>query len=201
MKTAYNRNVIAFIQGAIVAKGGKYVVIDTQGGGGYKVFMTREALSTLPEIGKEVKVFTYLYLRENETLELYGMESARELGFFEMLLSVPGVGPKAAMGILGSASVDDIERAIASGDERLLERVSGIGKKTAQKILLELKSRYEGLSLVLGEAPKEMQDVLDALVKLGYSEREAREAMKLVSPEAKTVEEKLKQALKALGRK
>jgi len=192
---------IAFIEGVVVGKTEKYVIVETQGGVGYKVFMTREALFTLPETGREVKVFTYLYLRENETLELYGMESARELGFFEMLLSVSGVGPKAAMGILGSASVDDLERAIASGDERLLERVSGIGKKTAQKILLELKSRYEGLSLALGEAPKEMQDVLDALVKLGYSEREAREAMKLVSPEAKTIEEKIRAALKALGRK
>lgn len=189
---------IAFIEGTVVGKGEKYAIVEA-GGIGYKIFLNKEALTTLPETGREVKFFTYLYLRENETLELYGTRTAKELGFFEMLLSVPGVGPKAAMAILGSASVEDIERAIASGDERLLERVSGIGKKTAQKILLELKSRYEGLSLVLGEAPKEMQDVLDALVKLGYSEREAREALKNVTPEVKTVEEKIKQALKVLG--
>ena len=191
---------IAFIEGGLVAKGEKYAIVEANGVG-YKVFLTKESLSTLPEIGHRVKLFTHLYLRENETLELYGMRNAKELSFFETLLDVPGVGPKGALDILSAASVDDLERAIASGDELLLERVSGIGKKTAKKILLELQSRYEGLSMVVGEMPHEMQDAMDALVKLGYSDREAREAMKHVPQEAKTVEEKIKAALKALGGK
>src|SRR3989344_7238104 len=191
---------IASIQGGLLAKGEKYAIVEANGVG-YKVFLTKESLSTLPEIGQEVKLFTYLYLRENETLELYGMHTAKELRFFETLLDVAGVGPRGALTILGTASVDDLERAIASGDERLLERVSGIGKKTAKKILLELQSRYEGLSMVVGETPSEMQDVMDVLVKLGYSEREAREALRHIPQEAKTVEEKIKAALKALGGK
>lgn len=190
---------ISYLEGKIIFKTEKYAIIDVSGVG-YKVFMSKDNAATLFD-NEVVKVFTYLYMRESKALELYGFVSAKELSFFELLLEVHGVGPKSALSILGEASVDDLERAIASGDEKYLTRVGGIGKKKALKILLELKEKYEGLSLVMGESSASAADVLDVLKKLGYSDREAREALRQVPSDVENIEEKVKAALKILGTK
>ena len=169
---------ISYLEGKTIFKAEKYIIIDV-GGVGYKVFISKDNAAILAD-NETVKIFTYLYMRESKALELYGFISSKELAFFELLLEVPGVGPKSALAILGEASVDDLERAIASGDEKYLTRVGGIGKKKALKILLELKEKYEGLALVMGESSSSAADVLDALKKLGYSDREAREALRQI---------------------
>ncbi|KKR47026.1 MAG: Holliday junction ATP-dependent DNA helicase RuvA [Parcubacteria group bacterium GW2011_GWA2_40_8] len=190
---------ISYLEGKTIFKAEKYIIIDV-GGVGYKVFISKDNAAILAD-NETVKIFTYLYMRESKALELYGFISSKELAFFELLLEVPGVGPKSALAILGEASVDDLERAIASGDEKYLTRVGGIGKKKALKILLELKEKYEGLALVMGESSSSAADVLDALKKLGYSDREAREALRQIPGDVENIEEKVKVALKILGTK
>ncbi len=190
---------ISYLEGKIIFKAQKYAIIDV-GGVGYKVFLSKDNVAILPD-NEKAKVFTYLYMRESKALELYGFSSSKELAFFELLLEVPGVGPKSALAILGEASVDDLERAIASGDEKYLTKVGGIGKKKALKILLELKEKYEGLALAMGESSSSSADVLDALKKLGYSDREAREALRQIPADVENIEEKIKIALKTLGTK
>ena len=190
---------ISYLEGKTIFKAEKYIIIDV-GGVGYKVFIAKDNAAILAD-NETVKIFTYLYMRESKALELYGFISSKELAFFELLLEVPGVGPKSALAILGEASVDDLERAIASGDEKYLTRVGGIGKKKALKILLELKEKYEGLALVMGESSSSAADVLDALKKLGYSDREAREALRQIPGDVENIEEKVKVALKILGTK
>ena len=190
---------ISYLEGKTIFKAEKYIIIDV-GGVGYKVFISKDNAAILAD-NETVKIFTYLYMRESKALELYGFISSKELAFFELLLEVPGVGPKSALAILGEASVNDLERAIASGDEKYLTRVGGIGKKKALKILLELKEKYEGLALVMGESSSSAADVLDALKKLGYSDREAREALRQIPGDVENIEEKVKVALKILGTK
>src|SRR3989344_1652692 len=190
---------ISYVEGKTIFKAEKYIIIDV-GGVGYKVFISKDNAAILAD-NETVKIFTYLYMRESKALELYGFISSKELAFFELLLEVPGVGPKSALAILGEASVDDLERAIASGDEKYLTRVGGIGKKKALKILLELKEKYEGLALVMDESSASSVDVLDALKKLGYSDREAREALRQIPGDVENIEEKVKVALKILGTK
>lgn len=193
---------LASVSGTIREKANRYIILEN-GGFGFRVFMAADAIASLPGAGSEAKLFTHLHLRENETLELYGMRTKEELTFFEMLLTVSGIGPKGALGVLSVARVVELEQAIVSGDASLLTRVSGIGRKTAQKIILELKEK-----LVAGGVGEEgsvtagaQADALDALVKLGYKQREAREALRAVADEAHTSEEKIKAALKLLGRR
>ena len=131
---------ISWLNGKIILKTDKYIVLDVQGVG-YKTFLSKETLLRLPVDNSDTEIFTHLFLRENKTVELYGFLSAKELAFFDLLIEVPGVGPKSALAILGEASVEDIERAIASGDDEVLTKVAGIGKKKALKILIELKEK------------------------------------------------------------
>lgn len=171
-------------------------------GVGYKVFVSRETLGNLPKIESFSKLFTYLYVRENE-LDLYGFLTRGELAMFELLIGISGIGPKGALSILSVASPKDLRIAILSGNDKLLTKVSGIGKKTAQKIILELKEKVEEFRIDGGEGmPEELeqrQDAIDALVALGYLQRDAREALSHVSKEVMDIEERVKEALKILG--
>ena len=171
---------------------------------GYKVHVSRETLSALPATESSLKLLTYLHVRENE-LDLYGFSSQGELEMFELLIRISGIGPKGALSILSVASPKDLRIAILGGDDKLLTKVSGIGKKTAQKIILELKGKVEELGVEEGEtAPEELsqkQDAIDALVALGYTRAHAREALSQVSGDVADVETRVKEALKLLGRK
>lgn len=191
---------IASVSGVLKQKSDRSCIVEV-GGIGFKVFVSATSLVALPEIGGEVDLLTSLHIREREgTLELYGFLDEGERRLFELLLDVQGVGPRGALAILSAATVDELERAIASGDERLLTRVSGIGRKKAQKVLLELRERYEGLALVSGESAEETLDLLDALRGMGYSEREVRDALRKIPKEATTAEDRMREALKFLGR-
>lgn len=194
----YDNYMISFLDGTIEFKGEKFAVVKV-GGVGYKIFVGPETMRKLPERGNDTKLWTHQYVRE-DSIELYGFLEYAELDLFETLINVPGIGPKGGLGVLGIAPVDTLKKAIAAGDTSYLTRVSGIGRKTAEKIVLELKEKMAGRG-VLVEAPelKEEADVLEALISLGYSQREAREALASVPQEIKSVEKRVVEALKKLG--
>lgn len=191
---------ISFLEGKIEFKAEKFIIINI-GGVGYKVFIGRETFNKIPEKSSIVKIWTHQYVRE-DGLELYGFLNFAELELFEVLIGISGIGPKSALGILGVAPVDTLKKAIASGDTSYLTRVSGIGRKTAEKIVLELRDKFAGRGVLSVDAAelKEEADALDALVSLGYSQREAREALQLVPKEIVSAEKRLKEALKKLGK-
>ncbi len=191
---------ISFLEGTLLLGGEKFVVV-AAGGVGYKVFLGADALHKMPLKGATVKLWTHDHVRE-DTRELYGFLHYAELELFEMLIAISGIGPKGALGILGVAPVDTLKKAIAAGDTSYLTRVSGIGKKIAEKVVLELKDKMAGRGVSV-EAPelKTEADALDALVALGYSQREARDALARVPAEITRVEERVQQALQGIGGK
>jgi Holliday junction DNA helicase RuvA len=178
------------LKGEIEEVGPNFAVVSVAGGEYYKVFMPVGDLGSLV-IGGKMKIFTCLFSRE-ETTELYGFLSQEERELFEMLNTVSGVGPKAALGILGLGEVDQIKAAIREGKTEALKKSFGIGKKTAERIVVELRDKIKGGS----EAPEWDEDVYDALVKLGYRREAVKEAIKKISKEAETTNDKLKEALK-----
>lgn len=152
-------------------------------------------------VGSTLSLFTHLHVRENE-LTLYGFAAREELAFFRMLLEVPGVGPKSAMSVLALAPVEVLVRSIASGDAGLLTKVSGVGRKTAERIVVELKSRlaHAHPSLV-GQGAVPHADVVEALVALGYTIGQAREAVRNLPKDVTGAEEGIRAALQALGQR
>ncbi len=193
---------IGSIKGKIILKKEKYLVVETSGVG-YKVNVSPDTLSKLAprkssgQNDTEVSFWIHTHVRE-DALDLYGFLDHRELEFFEMLISVSGIGPKGALSILGITSIETLRKAISTGDTSYLTKVSGIGKKTAEKIIIELRDKIgeekEGSSLQ-GEL-----DALEALKSLGYSQNEAREALKKVPAEIDT-NSKIREALKILASK
>ncbi len=187
---------IAQISGTLLFRGTRHVVVDVSGVG-YKLFTSLETLKTLPaKTGEPVKLFTHLYVRET-ALELYGFATMSELEMFEMLIGISGIGPKSALGVLSVAPLDSLKRAIASGETNYLTKISGIGRKIAEKIIVELRDKLGGPDGA--KLSNEDTDALDALESLGYNAREAREALRKVVPEAASVDQKIKAALKILG--
>jgi len=187
---------IGSIRGKIILKTEKFLIVET-GGVGYKINISPDTLAKIQKINGEVFFFIHTHVRE-DTLDLYGFLDREELEFFEMLINVSGIGPKGALAILGIASIETLKKAIGTGDISYLTKISGIGKKTAEKIVIELRDKMgeekEGSSLQ-GEL-----DALEALKSLGYSQNEAREALKKVTRETNT-NIKIREALKILGGK
>lgn len=185
---------IGHLEGKIIFKGERYVILSA-GGVGYKVFVSAGTNKNL-EPSKEAKLWTHLHVRE-DAMELYGFLHQAELEFFEMLISISGIGPKSALGVLAMAPVDTLKRAISSGDTSYLTKVSGIGRKTAEKIVLELKDKMGfGKAMFAGEEMKDDADILDALVSMGYSQKDARERIQQISQSIKGRDKRLKEALK-----
>lgn len=191
---------ISFLEGELIFKGEKFIVLLAQGVG-YRVYAGFDVLPKMPEKGAKVKLWTHQHVRE-DALELYGFLHYAELELFELLIGISGVGPKSALGILAVAPADTLKKAIAAGDTSYLTRVSGVGRKTAEKVVLELKEKMAGRGVSV-EAPelKEEADALDALAALGYSHREAREALARVPAEVTGMERRVKEALRGLGGK
>ena len=195
---------IAHLEGTLFFASDRFIVIAV-GGVGYKVRVTLDTLRTLraqtdKEISQSVSLWTHTVVRE-DVLDLYGFQNQSELEFFEMLISVSGIGPKSALGILNIAPVDHLKQAIAQGDASALTKVSGIGSKSAQKIVLELRDKLGGRGDELAHgALREEHDAIEGLVALGYAERDAREALKGVSVEIKGTSARIKHALKHLGK-
>lgn len=191
---------IARLEGTISYHTDKYIIIDVSGVG-YKVFISSDAMMTV-NINDKYAFWIYTAVREN-SIDLYGFAHIEELEFFELLLDVSGIGPKGAMGILGMASVDTLARAIATGDTGYLTKVSGIGKKTAEKIVIELRDKMKGRvgTDTSNSSLREESDIIEALKSLGYSQSEARDALKNIPDEIKSTNARIKEALKILGNK
>ena len=186
---------IGSIRGKIILKTDKYLVVETSGVG-YKVSVSPDVL-LMSKVDAEVLFWTHLHVRE-DAMDLYGFKDRKELEFFEMLINVSGIGPRSGLAILGIAPIETLKRGIGTGDISYLTKISGIGKKTAEKIVLELRDKFEG-NLEEGSFKEEL-DALEALKSLGYSQAEARDALKKVSADSNT-NTKIKEALKILGGK
>jgi Holliday junction DNA helicase RuvA len=186
---------IGHLEGTVTALRPGFVIISA-GGVGYKVSATKEVLAGVTE-GARVTVWTYLAVRE-QALDLYGFRSEDELHFFELLLTVSGIGPKSALAILDIALVETLRSAIAGGNAGYLTKVSGIGKKTAEKIVVELRDKV-GLA-VGGESLKGDEEALEAMRSLGYSPAEARDALRHVPSHVTGGNDRLREALRLLGK-
>jgi len=186
---------IGSITGKIKLKTDKFLIVDVSGVG-YKVCISPDTL-VRTKLNSDISLFVHTHVRE-DSIDLYGFLNREEQEFFEMLINVSGIGPKGALSILSIATLETLRKAISTGDTGYLTKVSGIGKKTAEKIVIELRDKVgeekSGTSLQ-GEL-----DALEALKSLGYSQNEAREALKKVSPDANT-NTKIREALKILGGK
>ncbi|MEK7139933.1 MAG: Holliday junction branch migration protein RuvA [Patescibacteria group bacterium] len=185
---------IGHLKGTVSFTGTGYVLIDVRGVG-YKVRVSQNTLATLHH-ETETSLFTHLAVREN-ALDLYGFSTRAELEFFEMLISVSGIGPKTALAILSLASADTLKRAIAGGDAAYLTKVSGIGKKNAGKIVVELKDKLGGADAAARILIGADAEALEALEALGYSMRDARESV--AKAKGETAQEKIRDALRTLG--
>jgi len=187
---------LGYLEGKITFRGERYLIIDVAGVG-YKVFINAETLKKSSKSPEKARIWTHLYQRE-DAIELYGFLFQPELELFETLIGVSGVGPRTALGILNVAPIDTLKRAIASGELSYLTKVSGIGRKTAEKIMVELREKF-GKAMAAGPELKEEQDALEALESLGYSIREAREALHQVPETIHGTSQRVKEALKLLG--
>lgn len=191
---------IAHLKGKVIELKETSVVVSA-GGVGYRVFISQQTSKNIGKMkGGPVSLFTYLFIREH-SMDLYGFVKQEEIDFFEMLITVSGVGPKSALGILGIADVVTIKRAIASADTAYLTKVSGIGKKSAQKIIIELEEKIAALGGSMLGAQSSDVDLIEALTSLGYTSREARDAIKLIPQKLEGTNARLKEALRRLGGK
>lgn len=169
------------------------------GGVGYHVYASPYTLGKIAG-SDEVHVFIHTHVREDQ-LNLYGFLTRDELSMFELLISVSGIGPKAGLSILAIADPKTIRTAIVNKDPSILTRVSGVGKKTAEKVIIELQNKVSSLDIADQAEALADQEALEALTALGYTVTEAREALKQVPSEIRNVGERLKLALRSLGKK
>jgi len=185
---------IGSIKGKIILKTDKFLIVET-GGVGYKINVSPDSLLTL-KLNEDILIWTHTHVRE-DSLELFGFKQREELEFFEMLINVSGIGPRSALTVLSIASIETLKKAISSNDIAYLTKISGIGRKTAEKIIIELRDKVgkENKDVSL----KEELDALEALKSLGYSHNEAREALKKISTNSDT-NTKIREALKILGK-
>jgi Holliday junction DNA helicase RuvA len=188
------------VSGTLKAKELNFAVIEV-GGIGLKISISLRTRDKLPAVGQPASLSTYLHVRE-DVLELFGFIDAAELDCFQALTSVSGVGPRLALALLSAVQVDDIVSAIAEGKVDLLDRAPGIGRKTAERIILELKDRMKLINKGgSGKAMADIEaddDVYDALRSLGYSQNQARHALGKIDPGLKDVGERLRDALKKM---
>ena len=196
---------ISFIRGELSAIESDMALVDV-GGVGYGVFMPSQSLARLPSIGQEVKLFTYLNVRE-DAMQLYGFFRKDELEIFKLLLGVSGIGPKGGLNVLSLLSADELRFAVLSGDVKAISKAQGVGKKTAEKLIIELKDKLkiEDMMPVSGEDNTDTTiqrgiqgEAIQALVALGYGNTESMQAVRQVDVENKSVEEVLKEVLRIM---
>lgn len=199
----------AYISGTLVNKGINDVIIET-GGIGYRIFMPQNSIRNMPEIGQKVKVHTYYYVRE-DNISLYGFNNVEELRMFELLLSVSGIGAKSAIVMVSEINPSKFALDVISGDVSGLVKAPGIGNKTAQRIILELKDKLKTESAIIKADMKEqessvtdignnMEEALSALQVLGYQKKEAQNALGKIQTQDMSVEELIKRALNILSK-
>lgn len=193
---------ISYLKGTILTKRKNFLILET-GGIGYQVFLPPTLYSELVT-GTQAEIYIHDHIKE-DARDLYGFKSFDELEMFELLLSISGVGPKSALGIMAISSVDELKASIASGDVAMLNKVSGIGKKTAERIVLELREKistinFESVAAGTASAASLQSDEIDALMALGYPLQQAREALRQVDPAITKSGERVREALKRLSR-
>jgi Holliday junction DNA helicase RuvA len=196
----------AFISGRVAEKGSGEIVLEASGVG-YLLQCSMTTLSMAPSIGETMRCYTYLSVRE-DALELFGFASKEEKAMFLQLVSVSGIGPRTALGVLGSMPLKDLHLAILTGDLNALSRAPGVGKKTAQRIALELKDQISQEALtglpteqvsgapVLGDA---LTEAMQALQSLGYTPVEASRALQMVRGKSDKADELIKLALRSMA--
>jgi Holliday junction DNA helicase RuvA len=191
---------IARLEGIIVHTTEKFLIIDVSGVG-YKLYCTSENIN-MSLLGDHASFWVYTAVREN-SIDLYGFKNTNEMAFFELLLDVSGIGPRSALSILAIAPIDTLKRAIATGDTGYLNKVSGIGKKTAEKIIIELRDKLQDYKSD-SDTPSSLRDesdIIEALKSLGYSPNEARDALKEVPATTIGTNARIKEALQVLGKR
>jgi holliday junction DNA helicase RuvA len=187
---------IARIEGVVVFKKQRSLIVDV-GGVGYEIYT---AGNVSLELGKTIELWTYQNVREN-SVELFGFSHMAEREFFEHLISISGVGPRSALGVMSLASVDTLKKAIAAGDTSYLTKVSGIGKKMAEKIILELKDKLGTDFVAISDTGlQDETDILEALLSLGYSNRDARESLTKIPANISGRDARLRWILKEVGK-
>ena len=184
---------IASVSGDIIHKGIDHLIVET-GGIGYKVFVVSDVLVNSP-IDTEIKLFTQLVVRE-DSQALYGFLTLAELDMFNLLIGISGVGPRIAMAVLSAGKLEEVRTAIGRGDIAIFTAISGIGRKTAERIILELKTKMSEVGFT--ENVSSSEEIIKALGSLGYNMNEIREVLRKISPNLE-LEEKVKEALKLLG--
>ena len=196
---------IGYIEGKLTVKTPAFIVIDI-GGVGYEMHISLTTYNQISKIGEKLKILTYLYVKEDK-LDLYGFATEDEKGFFKTLVSISGIGPSMAIGILSAIKIDRFKAAIVNEDVGILTTIPGIGKKTAQRIIIELKDKIGILtdkekSYLIGKDPEErsvIDDSISALVSLGYSRAITQKAVDKVLSETKEdikIEELIRKSLK-----
>ena len=191
---------ISYLEGIVKLKGPSYLIIMTSGGVGYKIH-TSVDLITNANLNKPLSVFTYTHVRD-DALDLYGFTDPENLAFFELFLTVSGIGPKLALSIFSIGKLTKIKEAIIKGDISFFTAVPRLGKKNAQKLIIELRPKLGSLSdLDLSEDSGETKGIIDALHTFGFSTVEAREAIKSIATSEGSTSDKIRQALKYLGKK
>lgn len=194
---------IRLVRGTVISRGHDHAVVDLGAGGfglGLKVYLPIPTLAQ-STIGQMITFHTYLQVRE-DALTLYGFESEDELNMFELLITVNGVGPKVALSTLSTLTPDSLRLALTTEEPGIIARVPGIGKRTAQKIVLELKDKVQPLGdglAALAHASDVDSEVIEALTALGYSVVEAQRAVQRLPKEAVGVEDRLRLALSQFG--
>lgn len=197
----------AYIKGSLEAKGADYIIIEA-GGIGYKVFVPMSTLNAAGQTGNELKVYTSLYVRE-DIMSLFGFATQEELNMFELLRTVSGVGPKVALSILSAVSPSRFGLAVITEDVKTLTMAQGVGKKMAQRIILELKDkiRKEQIDMAQGALPdmsadapggSRLSEAVSALMVLGYSSAEASRAVAAVYSDDLDLETIIRNSLKGL---
>ncbi len=187
---------IAYLRGQIKYKTDRYLIIEINGLG-YQVFTT-EALLHSVKIEQTLELYTHQHVKE-DILDLYGFATPEELNFFEKLISVSGVGPKSGLAVLSIAKLSDIKKAIAGGDPTLLKKVSGIGQKTAERIVVELKNKMDLLPDAASGATNDNDEVIAALEALGCVATEIRQALRKIPDDLTDAPSRVKAALKIIN--
>lgn len=192
----------SYIKGSLASKTQDKAVIDV-GGVGYLIYIPYSTYQTLPDVNETVKLNTYLAVRE-DSMTLYGFKSNEELRIFELLISVSGIGPKLAVGILSDISAADFSVAVITDDLNRLTKISGIGKKTAQRMIIELKDKMKTENIenmpdtpvIRNVVNNEIEEAISALQVLGYNNKDAVEMVNKSYKDGMKVEEIIKESLK-----
>jgi holliday junction DNA helicase RuvA len=186
---------LSYVKGRIIKRGGNFVILNNADIG-YKIFVGEGAAADLAS-ASEAEFWLYQNIREDAN-ELYGFSNYEKLEMFELLLSVNGIGPKSAMGIMTAINAEELKEAIATGDLAMLTKVSGIGKKTAERIVLDLRDKVGFLVPTEGSTAAARGDEIDALMALGYSLQQSREALGKIDKSITDSGQRIREALRTI---